>query len=47
MKSICIICKIEYNCEEVAECIKCKGSVCQECVNFEDCNYYCYECFTK
>lgn len=45
MKTMCIICKICYNCEEIAECIKCKVSVCQECVIFEECNYYCPECF--
>ena len=29
MRVTCISCNITYNCEDVAECIKCSASVCQ------------------
>jgi len=44
MCNICVICKIKYNVEELAECIKCKEPVCQDCLVFEDGNYYCCDC---
>lgn len=44
MRVICVGCNITYNCDECADCIKCKGSVCQECLLFESGNYYCPEC---
>lgn len=44
MRETCIICKINYNCEELAQCIKCKGHVCQDCLLFEEGNYYCLDC---
>lgn len=44
MRVTCISCNITYNCEDVAECIKCSASVCQECVLFECGNYYCTNC---
>jgi len=47
MRAICTICKFSYNCEDLAECIKCGCSVCAECVLFEDGKYYCEECMEK
>lgn len=47
MRVACIICSIKYNCEDVAECIKCSASVCQECVLFECGNYYCTNCVVE
>ena len=44
MRVTCITCNFTYNCEDVAECIKCSASVCQECVLFESGNYYCTNC---
>jgi hypothetical protein len=44
MRIVCIICNISYNSEEIAECIKCKNNICQDCVIFEEGNYYCNEC---
>jgi hypothetical protein len=44
MRVVCDICKIKYNLEEVAECIKCKSFICQECIIFDEGNYYCLEC---
>lgn len=44
MREICVICNVKYNCEELAQCINCKGFVCQDCVLFEEGNYYCTHC---
>jgi hypothetical protein len=44
MRTTCIVCNHTYNCEEVAECIKCKEAICQECIIFEDGNYFCPDC---
>ena len=44
MRGYCVICKMNCNCEELADCIKCKEYVCQECVIFQDGNYYCAGC---
>lgn len=47
MKVGCILCNIGYNCEELADCVKCKGSVCEDCVVFDSGNYYCLDCFEQ
>jgi len=47
MRVICVACKVKYNCEEVADCIKCGSSVCNDCVLFEGGNYYCPECVVE
>lgn len=47
MRYLCIVCDSKYNLEELAECIKCKYNVCQECVIFDEGYYYCPKCFDE